>query len=209
MPLRPPSGFGVLAGEIPLGTYAVLGGEIELLGDWVPSEDPETVSDDMLRLAGYLQNTARPLIFAKELAVGSIERRFITETDPDGTPWVDLTEEYHTWKEGRGYPELKLQLEGKLVEAATDESAWVIENDTLFYDPSGLPIYAGVHQRGGGKDVPARPFIGFDEEYIADVGFVFDAWFSTAVEGFTNPKTGVTQAWVFTPGGKRLFGPKV
>lgn len=208
MPLRPSGGLGLISGEIPLGTYATLGGEVELLGDWVPSEDPNTVADDMLRLAGYFQNTTRPLIFAKELAVGSIERRFITETDPDGTPWVDWTEPYQQWREQRG-PETKLVLEGRLLEAATDENAWIIENDTLFFDPSGLPIYAGVHQSGGGNKVPARPFLGFDEEYIADVGFVFDTWFSTAVEGFTNPRTGVTQAWVFTPGGKRLFGPKV
>ena len=207
MALRPPGGLGT----IPLGTYGVLGGELELLGDWIPSEDPEAAADALLRVAADLSHTTALLLQAKELAVGAIERRFITETDPDGTPWVDLTEAYHKWKENRqpATPDTKLILDGSLFEAATSQEAWLIENDTLLFDPSGLPVYAGVHQRGGGNQVPARSYIGFDEEYLADIGFLFDAWVDMAVEGFTHPTTGVRQAWVFTPGGGRRFGPKL
>lgn len=205
MPLRPPGGLG----EVDLGTYFLLeGGEIQLLGDWLTPETPEDAANAMLRMAEFLGDTTKPLLVAKELASGSIERRFITETDPDGTPWVDWTEPYQKWREQRG-PEAKLVLEGALIEAATDENAWIIEGDTLFFDPSGLPVYAGVHQKGGGNEVPARPYLGFDEEFIGDLAFVMDAWVNTAIEGFTNPRTGVTQAWVFTPGGGRRFGPKI
>lgn len=205
MAFRPTGGLG----EVDLGTYFMLdGGEVELLGDWLTPDSPEDAANAMIRMANFLGDTAKPLLVAKDLAVGAIERRFITETDPDGTPWVDWSEPYQKWREQRG-PETKLVLEGTLLEAATDFTAWHIEGDTLFFDPSGLPIYAGVHQSGGGNKVPARPFIGFDEEYLGDVGFVMEAWVETAIEGFTNPRTGVTQSWVFTPGGGRRFGPKV
>jgi phage gpG-like protein len=206
--------------RIDLGVYGVPGGYVELFGDWIPYRDsPEVNADAMLRLANYYENTEIVLSELAQAGQFSIEERFETETDPDGTPWIELKDTYLQWKvQHGGPPDQILVLSGDLRTAATDPSAWRIEGDTLYFDPSGLPSYAPYHQTGakGGK-LPARPYIGFDEETIAGFDTIFSEWVDqgisnwdeyppwfTAGKPFTRP-SGVTQARDILG----RFGPKI
>lgn len=157
--VRPPGGVGVIAGEFDLGTYGVLGGEIELFGSWVPDpNEPAVAADQLLQLAGYLEDTEKPLLSAATIAERDTQRRFDTETDPDGTPWIALDPDYLEWKESseHGNPGI-LQLTERMRKAATSPGAWqVVGNDTLVFDPSGLPLYAYMHQRGSGAQNVGR-----------------------------------------------------
>lgn len=146
MPLFPRSGR--ISGERFLGAYGILGGEIELFGNWVPGESPDDAAAQMLQLAGYLENTEEPLLEAAGIARADTQRRFDTETDPDGIEWIPLDPDYKAYKVGQGYPEEILQRTQQMMHAATSPGAWKVENDTLFFDPSGLPSYAMLHQIG-------------------------------------------------------------
>jgi phage gpG-like protein len=229
---RPRGGFG----DISLGIYGVPGGYVELLGDWYPVQnDPEHTADRMLRLADYYGNTNIVLAEIASLGRASIEERFETQTDPDGTPWVPLSDIYLEWKvQHGGTADQILVLTGELRDAATSPENWVIEGDTLLFRPSRLPVYAGFHQTGTGDErvlrrgevgspsrtattgrvgqgrgLPARPFIGFDESSIVAFGEVFERWADAGIDYFTgtytNPRTGVTQLRDV----RGRFGPRV
>lgn len=134
-----------------LGAYETLGGEINLLGDWVPENDPETLAAEMLQLSGYLENTAVPLYETRQIAIADTHQRFATETDPSGTPWVPLDPDYLESKINQGYPEDILYREGDLERAATSPAAWtVVGDDLLVFNPEVLPDYGAYHQSGTG-----------------------------------------------------------
>lgn len=143
----------VLTGEHDLGTYGVLGGEIHLYGQWVPDiDEPSEAADQLLQLAGYLEDTERPLLGAARIARSDTQKRFDTETDPDGTPWIELDPDYLEYKLSEGFPENILVRTDRMRRAAVSEGAWLVDNDTLFFDPSGLPFYAALHQSGVGEE---------------------------------------------------------
>jgi phage gpG-like protein len=210
--LRPPGGRG----SIPLGEYGVPGGTIELYGDWGGGlataedfEDPNAAADAMLRLATYLEDTRVELEATKEILIRDTKNRFDTETDPDGTPWVPLNKEYLDSKLAKGYPADILVREDTLRSAATSDEAWIVEDDTLYFDPTTLPYYAGYQQRGTEKGIPARPFVGVSEEGLIEITDLFDSWVDFGVdEVFVNPRTGTVQSWQMR-GNVRLFGSKI
>jgi hypothetical protein len=149
-----------------LGSYGELGGEIELYGDWVPGDDPETVSEEMLGLAGYLENTAVPLLFAREYAIADTRERFETETDPSGTPWIDLDPDYLEEKIAAGKPADQILVrDGFLEQAATSEAAWLISDELLVFNPSVLPFYGAYHQTGTGDNATIAAFRAKKEEW--------------------------------------------
>lgn len=131
-----------------VGAFGGLGGEIISMG-WEPPNYPEDDEQALLIVAGYLDNVEMPLLASLGIAREDTERRFTTETDPDGTPWHPLDEEYLAKKTREGYPEDILHRDGDLEETAP--SGWKIVGNTLFYDASGLPDYALAHQSGSGN----------------------------------------------------------
>jgi phage gpG-like protein len=134
-----------LRGTKQLGAFGELGGEI-LFFEWHPS--PEVVEREFMRLAGYLDNVEEPLIASWAVARKDTGERFDTETDPDGTHWVELDDEYLTRKLSEGYPPDILHRTGVLENQAP--SGWVVMGETLVYNTAGLPEYGLLHQDGTG-----------------------------------------------------------
>lgn len=194
-----------LRGVRELGSFGELGGVIEV--DFVPS--PDEVADAFLRVASYLDNTTKPLIAARRIAMEDMKFHFDTETAPNGAKWASLDPAYLERKLEEGYPSDVLRRSGDLEDSATSERAWVIEGDTLFFNTSVLPTdnegrpYWFFHETGrqprfaeairefigeeAKDEMPARPFIGLGEAAISQVGDVFDLWFDEAASVFISP----------------------
>jgi len=172
-----------------LGSYGTQGNGI-LTFHWAPS--PLEFQNKILDVKDSLQDRSAPLRISEQFIQDDIAENFAGEHDPEGQPWVEWSGSYadqvvpflkppHTGK--------KLDWRSILREAATDESAFRVvsgkstADDSLFFDPSGLPPYWGVHQYGAtistadGKsaELPKRPYLGISDDI--EIMEIFDTWF--------------------------------
>lgn len=122
-------------------------GEVSSI-EWARGESPEDAARDLLAVSGYLDDLTLPLLAARRIAMEDMQKHFDQEIDPDGNPWVPLTDEYLSSKLAQGYPADILHREGDLEAAATDESAWLITDNTLMFNAANLPSYGLIHQEG-------------------------------------------------------------
>ena len=160
--------------------------------DYVWDPDPMVFATAMWRTSDALRDTAAPLLFAAKQTQEEIKASFQSETSPDGREWVDWSDKYRPTAEA--YPNVGiLRRTMDLYDAATDESAFVINGDTLFYDTSGWPYstgknqiqYGWVHQDGSGAaNVPQRQFVGVSDEGASIVMGAFMGWFDNALALF-------------------------
>lgn len=154
----------------------------------IDTSDFERAAIEILRMSEYFANTAIPLEGAKHIARDDMDKRFDTETAPDGSKWRKLSEGHGIWDRGYAYKKLTKQvrkvdrgdekfggfihpiltLEGELRHKATDESAWSVSGDSLWFSTANLPFYWAAHQdpmdHGRGDDLPMRQFIGLSTE---------------------------------------------
>lgn len=116
------------------------------------------------RLIGAGGNPRPALKEIGEELVDSTQRRFETQTGPDGTPWArNATSTIK--RKGRDQP-----LTGETGKLMDQIDYQLTGNDTL--DVGSPTIYAAMQQFGGTKeefphlwdDIPARPFIGISDE---------------------------------------------
>lgn len=113
------------------GAFGALGGVIEFV--WVPS--PEVVSQEIMRISGYLEDMVGPLRISKQLAREDVARRFRTQTDPEGNPWVEWSESYEPYALRTNLGRI-LEQSLSLKEAATLSSAYLVTGNSLFFDTS-------------------------------------------------------------------------
>lgn len=213
------------------GVFAGLGGDVVIHVDIVP--DVEILQDELLTIAGNLEDTMRPMLTARNLAQEDVQAHFDSESGPDGMQWVELNKEYLREKEAAGHRSEILQRTGDLMEAAVSDEAYVITPQGLWFNWDALPETPDGHNVGKlqqtgqagyvttvfeGQSVrskaavdaddshmrTARPFVGLSDFMQDSVMTVFDVWFDEATQVTVNPKTGVMQHRV----GNR-FGPKV
>lgn len=117
----------------------------------------------MVTLAGHLAATA--------------ERAFETESDPSfGTPWAALSPRYLARKLKAGFSREKLQRTGELKASIVAESG-----DDYAEVAVGAP-YAIYHQLGTAK-MPARPFLGIDEQGENEIVQATLAYMHAALDG--------------------------
>lgn len=155
-------------------------------------------------LAGYVSEATPPLKAAKKIARDDMKERFDTEIRPDGDKWFALDPDYARRKQHDvGFEHPILTRSRDLREAATDEGAWSVSGESIFFSTGSLPEYWRVHQEGssdfgaifhasanpageigeqGGQNIPRRPFIGLSAEAEAEILEVFDIWFSEGIE---------------------------
>lgn len=114
------------------------------------SPDPREIELELLQVAHNLENVQKPLVGAARILADDTKERFETETDPEGNEWIPLDEEYLTNKLSLGYPADILHRTGAMEKAATDIAAYRVVGDSVFFDTSGLPSYATLHQTGSG-----------------------------------------------------------
>lgn len=134
---------------IAVGSFADLGGNVTTISaEWVPP--PEEVEAALMEVAGYYENISKPILAARAIAREDIKRHFDTETDPDGNPWQPLDDEYIVKKQSQGGDSRILRFGGDLEKAATSSSAFIVNDDSLFYSADGLPFYWRWMQEGTG-----------------------------------------------------------
>lgn len=207
--------------------FVALGGELHTT--YLDALDFERAEVNLLQLAGYLDNIEVPLLLARRIASEDMKDRFENETDPDRNKWADLSDIYSAQKQKDvGFEHPILTRSGDLKDAATDQNAWTVGADSIFFSTAGLPNYWVSHQFGrsetfqmGGSEklgieagevtldnMPPRPFIGISAEAEEKILDTFDLWFGKGVEeaakSFAVSSHGVLQTR--TAGGR--FGPK-
>jgi phage virion morphogenesis protein len=112
--------------------------------------------------------------------------RFNTQTAPDGTPWAPRAEstlERYRRERGTFSPRI-LHFEGVLSKFPAYEKGL----DYVAITPN--PKYAAMMQFGGTKaqfphlwgDIPARPYIGFNDENIVDITHIIEEWLARVFE---------------------------
>ncbi len=140
----------VLQGEKQLGTFGGLGGAMRFSIDAVP--DPSRVAFDLMKIAGYLEDTGPPMRAAARIGKEDMQRHFDTDSDPEGNPWTPLDPEYLKKKAKmarlKTNPDNILTLSYDLERAATGDAAWITTENALFFSTKGLPGYWDVHQSG-------------------------------------------------------------
>lgn len=200
------------------GIFAGLGGDVVIKVDIVP--DIRVIQDELLTIAGNLEDTERPMLTSRNLAQENVQEHFDDETGPDGLHWIALNTQYLRQKEAGGYRSEILQRTGALMEAAISDEAYVVTPQGLWFNWDALPMTADGHNVGklqqteketkvsSGKsfqgDRPARPFVGLSLFLEDSILKVFDIWFDEAVSVTINRRTGTMQHRVGTS-----FGPKV
>ncbi|TBW58553.1 phage virion morphogenesis protein [Marinobacter halodurans] len=114
--------------------------------------------------------------------VESQTRRRISEDQesPDGVPWAPWTAAYAKRRHG-GHS--LLQGEGNLM----DSIGFDVQDDHV--EVGSNLIYARIHQEGGEPDmapgpagIPARPYLGFSQDNLAEIEAVADRWLDRHLE---------------------------
>lgn len=170
--------------------------------EWEP--DPDEMAARMWTVADALRDPHAPLVLAAQQTREDIEESFRSESAPDGQKWDSYTEKYQPVADA--HPNISmLRQDSLLFDAATDEDAFVIRGDTLFYDTSGWPVtakgdsYGWFHQEGvpdrhtkGGSlnPLPQREFVGVTGEGETFIFTTFMQWFDRSVDLFVHRKTG-------------------
>ena len=135
----------VFRGEKQLGTFGALGGMMRI--EAVPL--PERYAFGLMKLAGYIEDTGKPMMGVREIARQDMQQRFDTDSDPDGNPWTPLDPDYKVKKAKQGYdPENILTRTSRLERMSTSRAAWIATDNALFFSTKALPAYWEVHQEG-------------------------------------------------------------
>lgn len=142
--------------------------------EWTPS--PRVINFQLLQIEEYLANTQ---VLAEEASIAArvdMQRRFETETDPDGRPWEPLVSPADT-QQGI------LQLTGEMREAAISDEAWIATPTGVFFNTATLPDYWQYHEQpdGGTQRIPQRRFIGIDADTETVIANRADEWLAGAI----------------------------
>lgn len=158
---------------------------------WAPN--PALLAASVDAVAASLNTRVVPLAAASEFIQEDIRERFMTETDPDGSPWKPLSDSYvyggwfqkepppHTQRRKRG---TTLKDTMALMEAASSSAAQIVTNDAVFYQTKDLPSHGLAHQFGLDErtpPLPARPFLGMSDASAAKVWALFSEWFDESI----------------------------
>lgn len=130
-----------------------------------------------------------------EYEAGSTKRRFISETDPAGVPWLDLNKLYQKTKKGPGKLRGETRQLSQIVYQAANDNVAIGSNE----------VYARIHNEGGiikpksaaalvfsmggqtfkvkSVRIPRRQFLGFSDEDIAQIRAIIEDHFEFAIEG--------------------------
>lgn len=173
--------------------------------DWEPNLS--FFQERIFEVRDALQDRTVPLALSQAILQQDIAENFRGEHDPEGQPWQEWSQTIVSQPGGRetrevyrgyadnlppGHSGRILDWRGILRDAATSDSAFhvvagrTVNDDSLFYDTSGLPPYWEWHQEGEsdrqpGGDLPQRRFLGMSGEAEIQILEVFDAWFQGIV----------------------------
>lgn len=118
--------------------------------DWV--DDPKAVARDFIRAAAEVEDMQAPLRLSEQIAIEDMRERFDTQTTPDGVPWKEWSLNYAPVARSTNLGEILEQYFG-LRNAATSPSAYMVSQDSVFFDVGALPEYGIWHQEGRSRGV--------------------------------------------------------
>jgi len=175
---------------------------------WEP--DPTIYANTFMMQASLLENTVVPIAAAGSVVRADIQRRFETETDPQGKKWEDWSQSYTPT--AMAYPnEGILKQSGDLFRAAISTSATLITNDTVFYETGNLPHYGLAHESGlmdRKNSLPQRAFLGLSDESAATIYGLFGEWFDDIIRLYPTPGGVKTRHSFRAVGGGGFFLPR-
>jgi len=172
----------------------------------IDASDFDAAAKVIFQLADFIDDVALPLESAKEIARRDMVERFVTQTAPNGRAWQELNEKYLEWKEEEHGDLPILTLTSALRDSATDEEAWSVSGDSVWFSTDGLPDYWPAHQYGSAhmlqgegnpsdlsftdrhgefvelfQGIPPRPFIGLSGEAESEILAMLDTWVASGM----------------------------
>jgi len=151
--------------------------------------DDEQVLAKLTRAVDQAENLSPLMGEIEGILIDAIERAFKNEQDPEtGAPWAELSS---VTKARRGAGAKKLQDSGSLVQSIGGK------HDALSAEAGVAEKYGITHQLGAAKgeygktsrgapipwgDIPARPFLGFNEDDRREILDVVSQYISGAFE---------------------------
>lgn len=189
------------------------------MSDYIPAyeyfeydtSDVDAAALAIHRFADYIDDEA-VLEGAKRIAMDDMARRFENETDPFGRRWAPLNPKYELKKAEEGYPVRPILSRtfhtgnlGSLRSSATDESAWSVTAESVWFHTDGLPPYWEAHEGGAeprmiykevnGRQLehgefgglPQRRFIGLSDHARDQIEELVSEWLELGLAKTTAP----------------------
>jgi hypothetical protein len=176
-----------------------------LRADWFP--DPIVVAEQVDTMAAELTDMHNPLLRSLPGITKDVQHRF-SVGGPGWAPWAVAGGEgpsgpyQRTYKGGASI----LIKDGDLFAHVGDESSYVVGPNTITYVPLREPADVVTQQGSDVRNIYDRPFMGLDEEGIANVMIAFDIWMDGIIAGAGGSLTGLSpgEAGVIAPGASRI-----
>lgn len=166
-------------------------GTVGLELKWQYPEPPQVVYA-LAQLEAYLEDTQVLAEMAKQELQYDMERKFETETDPQGSAWQELVkpeaEQIGILRRGSS--------NAAMFHAAISEAAWTSTPVGVFFDTTVLPPYWVYHEQpegGGVQRIPQRAFVDASNEAQMEIEEMGGRWMQIGIERtviVSSPATG-------------------
>lgn len=138
----------------------------------------ETVIDLLERKLSDFEEPLR--VALNDIIIPSVKENFGSQGRP---PWKSLAPSTVVSRGNQIGP--ILYRTGALYDAATNPSNWTVTRDFLALTNLSSVSYAGYHQLGApGANIPARPFVEFQNEDVAWIVELFGIWIDDQIDEF-------------------------
>ena len=140
---------------------------------WVGEEPPE-VALNLAKMEGWFLHTEAFVEASQEIAIRDMDRKFETETDPEGHPWAEHKYPYG----GEGI----LRLTTQMYQDAIDPSTWQVTPRGMYFDTGNLPPYWIYHEQPRGTPSKRNPplarrsFIPLSTQAQEELTILFNEW---------------------------------
>ena len=141
--------------------------------EWEGYPDPPDVAFRLAAMEGWFLNTTAFVEASQEIAIRDMDRKFESETDPQGKKWPELKEP--------AYNQVSiLRLTTQMYQDSINPNTWQVTPRGLFFDTTELPPYWIFHEQpqgaGRSRRVPRRSFIPLSAQAQAELTLLFNEW---------------------------------
>lgn len=138
---------------------------------WI-GEGPPRASLNLAEMEGWFLETTTFVEAAQEIGIRDMDRKFESETDPEGHPWAEHKRPYG----GEGI----LRLTTQMYQDSIDPDTWQVTHRGLYFDTSNLPPYWIYHEQPRGtpskRGLARRSFIPLTLRAQEELTILFNEW---------------------------------